>query len=58
MNAPNENAISSAWMRRSADRFATEDLTMPNWPVSTVRLYRKTALTMIQPIGSNPYAAP
>ena len=36
MNAPKENAISSAWIRRSDDSDMTECLTMSNLPVSTV----------------------
>jgi len=38
MNAPNENATSSAWIRRSFDNLPTEDFTISNCPVSTVRL--------------------
>ena len=37
MKAPKQKAISSACMRRSADRPITECLTISNWPVSTVR---------------------
>ena len=58
MKAPNENATSSAWIRRSFDSRPTDDLTISNCPVSTVRLYKKTALRIIQPIGRRPYAAP
>ena len=54
MNAPNENATSSAWMRRSAESRATDVFTISNCPAATVRLYRKTALTTIQPIGKSP----
>ena len=38
MNAPNENATSSAWMRRSPDSRPTDDLRISNCPVATVRL--------------------
>ena len=58
MKAPNENATSSAWIRRSRESRPTDAFTISNCPVSTVRVYRKTALRMIQPIGSRPYAAP
>jgi hypothetical protein len=58
MNAPNEKATSSAWIRRSFDTPLTDRLTTSNCPVSTVRLYRKTALRIIHPMGSRPYAAP
>ena len=38
MKAPNENATSRAWMRRSDDSRATDALTMSNCPAATVRL--------------------
>jgi len=38
MNAPNENATSSAWMRRSFDSRPTDPLSTSNCPVATVRL--------------------
>ena len=37
MNAPNENATSTAWSRRSAESLATEAFITSNWPVLTAR---------------------
>ena len=54
MNAPKEKAIRSACIRRSADRWAIEARITANFPVMTVRLYRKMAFRMIQPIGRIP----
>ena len=57
-NAPKQNAISSAWMRRSSAMPTTDWRTMSNVPVSTVMAYTKIALSTIHPIGNNPYNAP
>ena len=54
MNAPKENATSSAWIRRSVDTRPTDAFTMSNCPVDTVSEYRKTAFRTIQPMGRKP----
>jgi hypothetical protein len=38
MKAPNENATSSAWIRRSSDSRPTDAFRMSNCPVATVTL--------------------
>ncbi len=58
MKAEKEKAMSSAWMRRSGDREEIELLMTSNCPDSTVRLKRKTAVRMIQPMGNRPVSMP
>ena len=58
MKAEKEKAMSSAWMRRSGESDEMELLMISNWPDSTVRLKRKTAVRMIQPMGKRPVTMP
>src|SRR5262249_49382586 len=57
-NAPKQNAIRSAWMRRSGESATTEALTISNSPVYSVRTYKNTAARTIQPMGNRPKHAP
>ncbi len=58
MKAEKENATSRACRRRSLEIDEMELLTISNWPDSTIRLYIKTAVRMIQPMGNSPLTTP
>jgi len=58
MKAEKEKAMSRAWMRRSGESEEMELLMTSNCPDSTVRLNRKTAVRMIQPMGNRPVTMP
>ena len=58
MKAEKQNATSNACSRRSLEMDEMELLTISNCPDSTIRLYRKTAVRMIHPIGNRPLTTP
>jgi len=58
MIAPNENAISSTWSRRSNEMWMIDSLTISNFPVTTVIVYSSIADTTIQMIPMKPDSVP
>ncbi len=58
MKAEKQNATSNACRRLSLEIDAMELLTISNCPDSTIRLYMKTAVRMIHPMGNSPLATP
>src|SRR3954451_18994706 len=58
MIAPNENAISRTWSRRSNEMWMIDSLTISNFPVTTVIVYSSIAATTIQMMPMNPDSVP
>jgi len=56
--APNEKAMNRSCRRRSSEMPRIERWRTSNSPFSLVSWYRKMTLTMIQPMGMSPKAAP
>jgi hypothetical protein len=54
MNAPKENAMKSAWSRRSSVRLATESLMISNLPASTTSRYNMIEANTTHAIGKSP----
>src|ERR1043166_4910310 len=58
MIAPNENAISRTWSRRSNEIWMIDSLTISNFPVTTVIVYSSIAARTIQMMPTNPDRLP
>src|SRR6185503_15552549 len=58
MIAPNENAMSKTCSRRSNEMWMIDSLTISNFPVTTVIVYRNIAATTIQMIPMKPDSVP